>query len=204
MKTTNDPNDIRPPFFVGVDLGGTSIKCGVVDDTGRPLLKKAVDVDTEAAKGVDVSLHNMAEGARRAVEQSGLQWSAIAAVGLGSPGTMDIPAGMLLDPVNLRGPGWQDCPIRDRLAALVGKPVAFQNDANAAAYGEYWAGVGQSARAAGRPTHSMVLFTLGTGIGCGIIIGDSIVEGRHSHGADRKSTRLNSSHIQKSRMPSSA
>src|SRR5207249_3517397 len=50
--------------------------------------------------------------------------------------------------------------------------------------GEYWAGVGKRARAAGRPAHSMVLFTLGTGIGCGIIIDNMIIEGRHSHGAE--------------------
>ena len=167
----------QAPFFVGVDLGGTSIKCGVVDDTGQPLLKKAVDVDTEAAQGVDVSLKNMADGARQAVEQSGLKWDDIAGVGLGSPGTMDIPAGMLLEPVNLRGPGWQNCPIRDRLSALLGKPVVFQNDANAAAYGEFWVGAGRQAK-------SMVLFTLGTGIGCGIIIDNVIIEGRHSHGAE--------------------
>ena len=170
-------SNFQPPYFVGVDLGGTSIKCGVVDDAGRALLKKAVDVDTEAAKGVDVSLKNMADGARHAVQQSGLKWDDIAGVGLGSPGTMDIPAGMLLDPVNLRGTGWQNCPIRDRLSALLGKPVVFQNDANAAAYGEFWVGAGRQAK-------SMVLFTLGTGIGCGIIIDDMIIEGRHSHGAE--------------------
>jgi glucokinase len=174
----------QPPFFAGVDLGGTSIKCGVVDDLGRPLLQKAVDVDTEASRGVDVSLGNMAEGVRQAVRQAGLTFADIAAVGLGSPGTMDIPAGKLLEPVNLRGPGWQNCPIRDRLAELLGKKVVFQNDANAAAYGEYWAGVGNSTRAAGKEVHSMVLFTLGTGIGCGIIVGNMIIEGRHSHGAE--------------------
>jgi glucokinase len=177
-------NRFEPPFYVGIDLGGTSIKSGVVDNTGRPLLDKAVDVDTEAAKGVDVSLRHMADAARQATERSGLTWQDIAAVGLGSPGTMDIPAGMLLDPVNLRGPGWQDCPIRDRLSQLLGKKVVFQNDANAAAYGEYWAGVGKTARSAGQPVVSMVLFTLGTGIGCGIIIDDMIIEGRHSHGAE--------------------
>jgi glucokinase len=192
QMTTNDRtgppsrSEGRPtgPFWVGIDLGGTSIKCGVVDDAGRPCLTQTVDVATEADRGVAVSIQNMADAARSAVERSGLAWDAIAGVGLGSPGTMDIPAGMLLDPVNLRGPGWKDCPIRDRLAAVLGKPVAFQNDANAAAYGEYWAGVGRSSRAAGRTVHSLVLFTLGTGIGCGIIIGDMILEGRHSHGAE--------------------
>jgi glucokinase len=174
----------QPPFYAGVDLGGTSIKCGVVDSEGRPLLDRAVDSDTDADKGVDVTLAHMAAAVREAVKRCDLGMQDIAAVGLGSPGTMDIPAGMLLDPVNLRGPGWQNCPIRDRLSALLEKKVVFQNDANAAAYGEYWAGVGKSARAKGQAAHSMVLFTLGTGIGCGIIIDHMIIEGRHSHGAE--------------------
>ena len=84
----------------------------------------------------------------------------IAGVGLGSPGTMDIPAGMLLDPPNL--PGWDNLPIRDSLAERLGKPTVLQNDGNAAAFGEYWTGAGKDAR-------SLVMFTLGTGIGCGIV-----------------------------------
>ncbi len=168
---------VTPPFYVGIDLGGTLIKAGVVDDAGKPLLEEPVAVLTEADRGAEISLENMARAAEQAVARAGVRWDDVAAVGLGSPGTMDIPAGKLLEPVNLRGPGWQNFPIRDRLAQRLGKPVAFQNDANAAAYGEYWAGVG-------RGVHSLVLFTLGTGIGCGIVIDDQIVEGRHSHGAE--------------------
>ena len=88
---------------------------------------------------------------------------------------MDLDAGMLLDPPNL--PGWQNLPIRKLLSDALAKPVAFQNDGNAAAYGEYWAG-------AGRNTHSLVMFTLGTGIGGGIVVGGTIIEGRHSHGGE--------------------
>ncbi len=106
---------------------------------------------------------------------SGLSWDDIVAVGLGSPGTMDIPAGMLLDPPNL--PGWVNLPIREQLSQALGRPTVLQNDANAAAYGEYWAG-------AGRNTKSLVLFTLGTGIGCGIVDHGHIIEGQHSHGAE--------------------
>src|SRR5262249_38374931 len=62
-------------------------------------------------------------------------------------------------------------------------PTAFQNDANAAAYGEFWTGAGKEA-------HSMVLFTLGTGIGGGIIIGDMVLEGEHSHGAELGHTKI--------------
>ena len=66
--------------------------------------------------------------------------------------------------MNLKG--WDDFPIRDRVSRHCGMPVTFANDANAAAYGEFWVG-------SGREFHSMVLFTLGTGIGCGIIVGDA-------------------------------
>lgn len=163
----------RPPFYLGIDLGGTNIKSGVVDDAGRPA--SSVSVPTDAARGPEAGLAALAEAGRKAVEASGLGWDAVAAVGLGSPGTMDLPRGLLLDPPNL--PGWSDLPIRDLLAGRLGKPTVLQNDGNAAAYGEYWAG-------AGRNTRSLVLFTLGTGIGCGIVEEGRIIEGRHSHGAE--------------------
>ena len=145
----------------------------MVDDAGRPL--SSVSLRTEADRGPVVGLRNLATAARNAVDASGVSWPEVAAVGLGSPGTMDIEAGLLLAPPNL--PGWDNLPIRDRLADLLGRPVAFQNDGNAAAYGEFWAG-------AGRGTESLVLFTLGTGIGCGIVDHGRIVQGRHSHGGE--------------------
>jgi len=170
-------SEFKPPYFVGIDLGGTNIKCGIVDSEGQPLLEKAVEVLTEPEQGADHTLSNMVRAAQEAVQRSGLGWDAIETVGLGSPGTMDLERGILLEPVNLRGPGWINYPICERLEQALGKRVAFQNDANAAAYGEYWAG-------AGKGTRSMVLFTLGTGIGCGIIVNGLILEGRHSHGAE--------------------
>ena len=165
--------DPRPPFYLGIDLGGTNIKSGVVDDTGRPL--SSVSIETQADQGPEVGVENLARAGRMAVEASGLRWDQIAAVGLGSPGTMDLSRGMLLQPPNL--PGWDDLPIRDLLAAKLDKRTILQNDANAAAFGEYWAG-------AGRNTRSLVLFTLGTGVGCGIITEGRIIEGRHSHGGE--------------------
>ena len=82
---------------------------------------------------------------------------------------------MILDPPNLKP--WQNVPVRQHVQETFRLPTAFQNDANAAAYGEYWVGAGKGA-------HSMVLFTLGTGVGGGIIIGDLVIEGEHSHGAE--------------------
>jgi glucokinase len=159
--------------FVGVDVGGQSIKGGVVTDTGQVL--SSISVPTEAYKGQEHGLGQMGETVRRAAAAAQLTLDRIDAIGVATPGTMDIPAGIILDPPNLKP--WQNVPVRAHLEAAFHKPTAFQNDANAAAYGEYWLG-------AGKGTKSMVLFTLGTGIGCGIILNDLIVEGEHSHGAE--------------------
>src|ERR1700678_32571 len=91
-----------PPFYVGIDLGGTNIKSGVVDNEGRSL--SSVSIETRAENGPIAGGENLGEAANQAVAASGIQWDRIAAVGLGSPGTMDLAAGMLLDPPNL--PGW--------------------------------------------------------------------------------------------------
>jgi glucokinase len=161
------------PFYLGIDLGGTNIKSGVVSDDGRVF--SAISIDTEADRGPAVGLDHLVEAGRRAVESSGLTWDQIAGVGLGSPGTMDLATGMLLEPPNL--PGWDNLPIRQLLGDRLKKPTVLQNDGNAAAFGEYWTGAGQGAR-------SLVMFTLGTGIGGGVVIDGRILEGRHSHGAE--------------------
>jgi glucokinase len=151
----------------------SNIKSGVVDDEGNPLT--AVSAETIADRGPEFGVDNLVAVGRQAVEQSGVSWDQIAAVGLGSPGTMDLDAGMLLDPPNL--PGWNNLPIRKLLADRLMRPTVIQNDANAAAYGEYWVGRGRDSR-------SLVMFTLGPGIGCGIVVEGRILEGCHSHGAE--------------------
>jgi glucokinase len=88
---------------------------------------------------------------------------------------MDIPRGIFLQPHNL--PHWHYFPIRDCVAEAFNLPCAFANDANAAAYGEFWVGSGQK-------FHSIVLLTLGTGVGGGIIIGDLSIDGENSHGSE--------------------
>jgi len=163
----------QAPFFAGVDLGGTNIKVGIVDDLGRPLSWLSIPTETEA--GPEDASRRMGAAVAKAAEQAGIAVNRIARAGLGTPGTQDIPAGMLLDPPNL--PGWKEFPIRDRVSHYAGLPVTYANDGNAAAYGEFWVG-------SGRHFQSMVLFTLGTGIGCGIIIGDQPIHGEHSHGGE--------------------
>ncbi|HBO46380.1 MAG TPA: glucokinase [Planctomycetaceae bacterium] len=163
----------RSPYYVGVDLGGTSVKVGVVDDLGCPL--SHLSIPTESAAGPEAAVERMGRAVRDAIVDAGLTGADISRVGLGSPGTMDIPAGKLIAPVNLKG--WDGFPIRERLAHHCGLDVSFANDGAAAAYGEFWVG-------SGRLFHSMVLLTLGTGIGGGIIIGDLSIDGENSHGAE--------------------
>ncbi len=159
--------------YVGLDVGGTTMKAGVVDDQGRPL--GSASLPTEAHRGQELGLERMCETIREAVKAAGLTLRDIAAIGVATPGLMDIPAGVILDPPNLRP--WRNVPVRDHVARVFDRPTAFQNDANAAALGEYWAG-------AGRGASSLVFFTLGTGVGGGVIIDGKVLEGRHSHGAE--------------------
>src|SRR5262245_2409503 len=166
-------------LYVGLDVGGTSMKAGVVDDAGRPL--SAVSLSTEAQRGQEFGLERMCETIRQAVTAAELRLDQVAAIGVATPGTMDIPGGLILDPPNLKP--WRNVPVRQHVQDVFRVPTAFQNDANAAALGEHWVG-------AGRGAHSMVLFTLGTGIGGGIVIGDLVVEGEHSHGAELGHTKI--------------
>ena len=165
--------EAQGPFFVGLDLGGTNIKVGVVDDCGRPMFYNTIP--TYVGRGPDDASKRMGAAISNAITGAGLQAGDVAGVGLGSPGTMDIPAGKLVVPANLKG--WEHFPLRDRVAHYAGMPVTFANDATAAAFGELWVG-------SGKAFHSMVLLTLGTGIGCGIIIGDLLLDGEHSHGGE--------------------
>ncbi len=177
------------PFFVGLDVGGTYMKAGVVDDTGQPL--SHVSLPTEVWRGQDKGLERMCETIDLAIAEAGLERGRITAIGVAVPGTMDIPAGMILDPVNLKP--WRNVPVRQYVQDHFRLPTAFQNDANAAALGEFWVG-------AGRNTRSLVLFTLGTGVGGGIILGGDdrhdarVLEGEHSHGGELGHIKIEMTH----------
>jgi glucokinase len=161
------------PLFVGIDLGGTNTKLGLVDNQGRTLAYHSVP--TRVEQGPDHAIAQMAAGVEHLLRSAGVEKSAVGHLGLATPGPMDLERGLLLTPGNL--PGWWDYPIRYRVAEACGLPVRFANDANAAAFGEYWQGAGAN-------THTMVLLTLGTGLGGGIVIQDMLVEGAHSNGAE--------------------
>jgi glucokinase len=161
------------PLFIGIDVGGTNIKLGLIDNRGRTLAYHSVP--TEVERGADDAVRRMCEAVNELLTKAGAKKSDVARIGVATPGPMDIKAGMILKPGNL--PTWWNYPIRDRVAEACGKPVRFANDANAAAFGEYWQGAGNDSR-------NMVLLTMGTGIGGGIVLDDYLIEGAHSCGAE--------------------
>ncbi len=166
--------------FIGLDVGGTTMKCAVVTGEGRPLSKPVV-MDTNPERGQETGLETMCETIRRAIAAANLTLADIAAIGVATPGLGDIKKGLIIDPPNLKP--WKNVAVREHIAKVFGKPTVYQNDANAAAYGEFWVGAAQEAK-------SMVLFTLGTGVGGGIIIDDKIIEGEHSHGGELGHMRI--------------
>src|SRR4051794_39667472 len=102
---------MREPLFVGLDVGGTTMKAGVVTDGGRPLA--SVSLPTEAYRGQDLGLERMCETIRQAVAAANLRLDDIEAIGVATPGTMDIPGGVILDPPNLKP--WRNVPVREHI-----------------------------------------------------------------------------------------
>ncbi len=161
-------------LYVGVDVGGTYIKLGLVDGRGNVIAR--AKLPTPNRQRPDGAVADIARSLQRLLEELGRTMTDVMAIGIGTPGPLDVARGMLLTPSNL--PGWHNYPMRQRLQdACHGRPVSFMNDANAAAYGEFWVGEGHAAR-------SVVLLTLGTGVGGGIILDDQMWTGHHDHGAE--------------------
>jgi glucokinase len=171
-RQTVSRHEAQSPFFVGVDVGGTNTKIGLLDDLGRTLAYRSIP--TQEPEGADAGIVRIGRTVRELIASVDLQLNNVARIGLGTPGPLDIAAGMLVSPVNM--PHWHQFPIRDRLSRECDLPVTYTNDASAAAFGEYWLGW--------RPVHSLAIFTLGTGIGGGIIIEGKSIDGQHSVGSE--------------------
>lgn len=163
----------RSPFFLGVDVGGTNIKIGLLDDTGATLAFKSIITNEPAGPGQAVE--RIASTCRELCASVDLELTAVRCIGLGTPGTMCLKRGLLLQPPNL--PNWFNFPIQQALAEATGRPVTFVNDANAAAFGEYWVGTGAD-------FESLAMLTLGTGVGGGIISEGHMINGSNSFGSE--------------------
>ncbi len=161
------------PFYLGIDVGGTGIKIGVVDDEGKTL--GFTSIPTEEPRGPADAMARVSAAVTGLLASIGLSGKDIVRVGLGTPGSQDISKGMLIEPPN--HPHWHHFPIVKCLEDAIKISVSFANDANAAAFGEFWVGTG-------KVYSSMVLLTLGTGVGGGIIIDDQLVVGHNSFGGE--------------------
>lgn len=161
-------------YYLGIDVGGTNTRAGVVNGAGEPI-GDIQQVKTDADLGPEVGLDRIEEVARLAISEVGLSLEDIHAVGLATPGPMDLKRGILLSPSNM--PKWKCVPVREETSRRLGRPTWLQNDANAAAYGEFWTG-------AARDAESLLFWTLGTGIGSGIIVDGEIITGAHSVGSE--------------------
>lgn len=151
---------------IAIDLGGTKIRAVVVDGAGEIV---GEDVrPTEGDKGQSVVIGRMVDSARAAVEASGVPFASLAAVGVTAPGTIDFERGIIYQAPNLKG--WDAVPLAERLRERLGLPTILENDANAAAYGEWHHGAGQG-------TRHMIYLTISTGIGGGLILNGQLYRG---------------------------
>lgn len=151
---------------IGIDVGGTDIKGGLVTSDSRVITKTTIA--TEVNKGVDHVIGRMIELIRKLDAEAKNGGYDVPAVGVGMPGTLSRRHGTIIAPPNL--PGWRNIPLVERLEKAIPHRVFLDNDANLAAYGEYASG-------AGRGVRDMVMLTLGTGIGSGIILGGQLFRG---------------------------
>lgn len=150
--------------YLGIDLGGINVAAAVVDGEGNILSRSRVSTPRTGAEPVADA---MAQAARQAAEAAGVELAAIASVGVGSPGTIDPEAGVVEYWSNL---DFHHVPLAAMLERRLGRPIYLENDANAAALGEYAAG-------AGRGSSSMVAITLGTGVGGGAVLNGKLYTG---------------------------
>jgi glucokinase len=162
-------------YYIGLDLGGTNIKGGLVDPDGNVILER--EIPTEAPGGPAHVIDRLGMLTKQMVQEAGLDLKKNLGLGVGTPGPLNDDASIVLAAPNLHG--WKNIPLRDELAKRVGVPVTVVNDANAAAFGEYWSGVGRQ-----HGIKHMVLLTLGTGIGAGVVMQGRIFAGAHGAGTE--------------------
>lgn len=155
-------------YCIGVDLGGTFIKFGLLDDDNNP--SELFQLPTPIDGGAEAVIEQMIAGSRQLMQGDGLGAGDVVGIGIGSPGPLDLKKGMVIAMPNIVG--MENAPLRDRLSEALGIPGVLENDANAAAYGEYICGAGKAAR-------NMVLLTLGTGVGSGIVLDGRVLHGSH-------------------------
>jgi glucokinase len=151
-------------YTIGLDLGGTNLRAAAIDATGKMIAK--VVGNTNLGEGREVVVAHMVQAIRALRDQLGQ--ASLSGIGVVVPGFINLEEGKIVNANNLSS--LEGFPFRDRLEESLETPVVLENDANAAALGEKWMG-------AGRDVEDLVLLTLGTGIGGGIIAGGKVIHG---------------------------
>ncbi|MGA1980123.1 MAG: ROK family protein [Sedimentisphaerales bacterium] len=161
-------------IYIGIDLGATFIKVGCFDSQLKLLAK--ISTPAQAEKQPKVIIDNIAKASEQCIAKAGFSTDVVSAVGLGCPGPAKYSEGIIKAAPNF--PTFRNVPIRQMLSnRLSGKTIVFENDANVACFGEFTAG-------AGKGVDDMVFFTLGTGIGGGIISNGKLLTGAGGNAAE--------------------
>ena len=159
-------------YYFGIDVGGTFIKGSIIDESGQIIIKDKIP--TEYKEGGDRVAENIKSLCLNLLDKAGLKLSDITAMGMGVPGMIDGDAGVVVTTNNL---GWKNFPMVEKMQTLMGMPVKISNDANTAALGEMKFGYGGVYK-------NIIMLTLGTGVGGGIIINGKVYAGNRGAGAE--------------------
>ncbi|GAA4725884.1 ROK family glucokinase [Brevibacillus fulvus] len=158
--------------IVGVDVGGTAIKMALLSPAGEILHQ--FQQPTPVAQGEDGVIEKINNLVDKLLQETQTDKASLAGIGIGVPGPIDAETGIVQQAVNL---GWKNTRLKEKLEKLAHVPVFVENDANAAALGEMWRGAGQG-------TKDLVVLTLGTGVGGGIIANGKIIHGVNGVGGE--------------------
>ena len=165
-------------YRVGIDLGGTNIKAGIVNEDQQ--IVRESSIPTLVERGALSIMEDMAALVERLLAEEGLTKEHVAGIGIGSPGMIDAASGTVVYSNNF---DWENVPLGAYLEERLGLPVRVSNDANCAALGEVKAGAAKDCR-------NCVMITLGTGVGGGVVMEGRIFEGGHAGGAELGHTTL--------------
>ena len=165
-------------YRAGIDLGGTNIKAGIVDENQKILVEDSVP--TRVERPYQEIIKDMADLVKNLLNKVHATDAELSGVGVGSPGTVDAANGVVLYSNNF---DWDNVPLAAELGKYFTCPIKVSNDANCAALGEVKAG-------AAREIKNAILITLGTGVGGGVIIDGQVFEGAHAGGAELGHTSL--------------
>ena len=159
-------------YYVGIDVGGTSLKAGLVSEEGKIVCR--ADCPTRVQDGHEAVVSDMAHLALEVIEKHGVSLDDVKCVGIGLPGILDPRTGRVPFCTNL---GWHDVPVIELMRKVIDKPIYVDNDATVATLAENVAGVSAGCK-------SSVFLTLGTGVGGGVVIDGRVYSGAHGVGSE--------------------